>query len=134
MEKTYEEINAPIDDQSYLNPLFDDFDETLIKYVKYVGDRKYSRVNKVHHTGLNCAMAHKVMECEVHRRCYISDWFVDMKKCSSPFLVEIYKANSDFMKITSYMEFMDGLSTDDLIKRTNRVPEQMLGKMVVPVI
>ena len=57
-----------------------------------------------------------------------------LQKCNSPYIVGFYRADRCEEGINICMEYMDGGSLDLILKKVNRIPENILGKITESVL
>lgn len=93
-------------------------------------------VTKVRHKPSGITMARKMIHLEIKPaiRNQIMRELKVLHECISPYIVGFYGYFYSDGEISLCMEFMDGGSLDLMLKRTNRVPERILGKISVAVI
>jgi len=91
---------------------------------------------KVRHNPSGIIMARKLIHLEVKpsiRNQIIKELKI-LHNCNSPYIVGFYGAFYSEGEISICMEYMDGLSLDIVLKKANRIPEQILGKITVAVL
>jgi serine/threonine protein kinase len=93
-------------------------------------------VTKVMHRPSGLIMARKLIHLEVKPaiRTQIIRELKVLHECNSPHIVGFYGAFYSDGEINICMEYMDGGSLDLLLKKANRIPEQILGKVTIAVI
>ncbi|XP_054159585.1 dual specificity mitogen-activated protein kinase kinase 2-like, partial [Oppia nitens] len=93
-------------------------------------------VTKVIHRPSGLIMARKLIHLEVKPaiRSQIIRELKVLHECNSPHIVGFYGAFYSEGEINICMEYMDGGSLDLLLKKANRIPEQILGKVTIAVI
>ena len=57
-----------------------------------------------------------------------------LDECNSPYIVGFYGAFNSDGEISICMEYMDGGSLDLVLRKVNRIPEQILGKITEAVL
>ena len=57
-----------------------------------------------------------------------------LEECNSPYIVGFYGAFNSDGEISICMEYMDGGSLDLVLRKVNRIPEQILGKITESVL
>ncbi|RNA26255.1 dual specificity mitogen-activated kinase kinase 1-like [Brachionus plicatilis] len=84
----------------------------------------------------NVPMAKKLIPLEVKPviQSKILDELKVLQELKSPYLVEFYGAYASNEGINICMEYMDGGSMDLVLKKVNRVPENILGKIAESVL
>lgn len=93
-------------------------------------------VTKVKHTPSNQVLARKVIRLEVNaaERNRIMQELEVLKDCKSPYIVGYFGACHRNGEINLFMEYMDGRSLDSILSKTNRIREDILGKITISVI
>jgi mitogen-activated protein kinase kinase 1 len=88
-------------------------------------------VLKVRHRSTGIDMAKKLIHLEVKpliRQQILRELSV-LDECNSPYIVGYYGAFNSDGEISICMEYMDGGSLDLILRKVNRIPEQILGKI-----
>ena len=90
----------------------------------------------VRHRRLDVAMAKKLIHLEVKPaiRNQILRELTVLHECNSPYIVGFYGAYTCDGEISICMEYMDGGSLDLILKKVNRIPENILGKITESVL
>ena len=57
-----------------------------------------------------------------------------LEECNSPYIVGFYGAFTSDGEISICMEYMDGGSLDLVLRKVNRIPENILGKITESVL
>lgn len=93
-------------------------------------------VLKVTHKKTFLAMAKKLIHLEVKQaiRNQIIRELKVLDECNSPYIVGFYGAFNSDGEISICMEYMDGGSLDLVLKKVNRIPEPILGKITEAVL
>lgn len=93
-------------------------------------------VTKVRHIPTNTVLARKVIRVEVRpaERNRIMQELGVLKDCRSPYIVGYLSACHRGGEINLYMEYMDGNSLDEMLKKTSKISEPILGKVTVSVL
>eukprot|EP00794_Sanderia_malayensis_P010000 gene10000-11023_t len=93
-------------------------------------------VTKVRHKPSGIIMARKMIHLEIKPaiRNQIMRELKVLHECISPYIVGFYGYFYNAGEISLCMEYMDGGSLDLMLRKTNRVPERILGKISVAVI
>ncbi|GAV07794.1 hypothetical protein RvY_17592-2 [Ramazzottius varieornatus] len=93
-------------------------------------------VLRVRHRPSQLEMARKLIHLEVKpaiRNQIITELKI-LHECNSPYIVGFYGAFYDNGEISILMEYMDGGSLDQILRRGIRVPEDILGKITTCVL
>ncbi|OQV17165.1 Dual specificity mitogen-activated protein kinase kinase 2 [Hypsibius exemplaris] len=93
-------------------------------------------VMRVRHRLTNQIMARKIIHLEVKpaiRNQIVTELKI-LHDCNSPFIVGFYGHFYDNGEISILMEYMDGGSLDQVLRRGIRVPEDLLGKITADVL
>lgn len=90
----------------------------------------------VRHRRLDVAMAKKLIHLEVRPaiRNQILRELTVLHECNSPYIVGFYGAYTCDGEINICMEYMDGGSLDLVLRKVNRIPENILGKITESVL
>lgn len=93
-------------------------------------------VLKVRHRRTSIVMAKKLIHLEVKPaiRNQILRELTVLHECNSPYIVGFYGAFNSDGEISICMEYMDGGSLDLVLRRVNRIPEPVLGKITEAVL
>lgn len=93
-------------------------------------------VTKVKHISSNQILARKVIRLEVSpaERSRIMQELEVLKDCNCEYIVSYFGAYQRNVEINLFMEYMDGRSLDSILKKTARIPEDILGKITLSVI
>jgi len=93
-------------------------------------------VLKVKHKPTNLIMARKLIRLEIKPaiRNQILRELKVLHECNSPYIVGFYGAFYNDGEISICMEYMDGGSLDLILKKTQRVPENILGVVTYSVL
>lgn len=88
-------------------------------------------VLKVRHRKFNTAMAKKLIHLEIKPaiRNQILRELTVLHECNSPYIVGFYGAFNSDGEISICMEYMNGGSLDLILRKVNRIPEHILGKI-----
>ncbi len=88
-------------------------------------------VLKVRHRKTNIEMAKKLIHLEVKPaiRTQILRELTVLHECNSPYIVGFYGAYTSDGEINICMQYMDGGSLDLVLRKVNRIPERILGKI-----
>jgi hypothetical protein len=88
-------------------------------------------VLKVRHRKTNVEMAKKLIHLEVKPaiRTQILRELTVLHECNSPYIVGFYGAYTSDGEINICMQYMDGGSLDLVLRKVNRIPERILGKI-----
>lgn len=93
-------------------------------------------VTKILHRPTNLVMARKLIHLEIKpaiRNQIIRELKV-LHECNSPYIVGFYGAFYSDGEISICMEYMDGGSLDLVMKNAGRIPEKILGKIMISVL
>lgn len=109
-------------------------DDTV--YIADLGSGTSGRVTKVRHIPTNTILARKIIRVEVKaaERTRIMRELDVLKGCRSPYIVGYLSACHRSGEINLFMEYMDGNSLDEMMKKTSKIPEPILGKITVSVL
>ena len=90
----------------------------------------------VRHKRLDVQMAKKLIHLEVRPaiRNQILRELTVLHECNSPYIVGFYGAYTCDGEINICMEYMDGGSLDLVLRKVNRIPENILGKITEAVL
>ena len=93
-------------------------------------------VLKVRHRKTGTVMAKKLIHFEVKAaiRHQILRELTVLHECNSPYIVGFYGAFNSDGEISICMEYMDGGSLDLVLRKVNRIPEPILGKITESVL
>lgn len=93
-------------------------------------------VLKVRHRKFNIDMAKKLIHLEVKPaiRTQILRELTVLHECNSPYIVGFYGAFTSDGEINICMQYMDGGSLDLVLRKVNRIPERILGKITEAVL
>lgn len=93
-------------------------------------------VCKVRHKETGTIMARKMIRLEVKAstRSNILQELEILNECKSPYIVRYYGACHVNGEINLYMEYMNGGSLDQILKRAGRIEERILGKVTIAVL
>jgi mitogen-activated protein kinase kinase 1 len=93
-------------------------------------------VLKVRHKKTGTVMAKKLIHLEVKAaiRNQILRELTVLHECNSPYMVGFYGAFCSDGEISICMEYMDGGSLDLVLRKVNRIPENILGKITESVL
>jgi mitogen-activated protein kinase kinase 1 len=93
-------------------------------------------VLKVRHRRTAIVMAKKLIRLEVKPaiRNQILRELTVLEECNSPFIVGFYGAFISSGDINICMEYMDGGSLDLILRKVNRIPEKILGRITEAVL
>jgi hypothetical protein len=113
-------------------PTVDHFNESLIRRVKSICHGLHSTVEKARQDHAVRDYARK--KFAAHDQVLAERWLEQLDSYHSPQLLAVYGAKiSHSLQVTIYMEFMDCLSFDAILNAVNRVPADVMSKLVVPV-
>merc|ERR1712126_738759 len=93
-------------------------------------------VTKILHKPTKLIMARKLIHLEIKpaiRQQIIRELKV-LHECNSPYIVGFYGAFYSDGEISICMEYMDGGSLDMVMKNAGRIPENILGKIMISVL
>ncbi|KAI3386998.1 hypothetical protein SNEBB_004805 [Seison nebaliae] len=101
------------------------------KTVCEVGAGNGGFVNKVIHTKSKVILARKIIRLEVREkeRNRIVNELEVLHKCNSPYIIGFFGAFHDSCELSILMEYMDGGSLDQLLRKVNRVPENICSRI-----
>ncbi|XP_033121184.1 dual specificity mitogen-activated protein kinase kinase 1-like [Anneissia japonica] len=93
-------------------------------------------VTKVRHKRSGLIMARKLIHLEIKPaiRLQIFRELTILHECNSPYVVGFYGAFYSDGEISICMEHMDGGSLDLVLKRADKIPERILGKVTIAVL
>ncbi|XP_077989438.1 dual specificity mitogen-activated protein kinase kinase 1-like [Glandiceps talaboti] len=134
-EQQRQRLESFLTQKAKLNELGDLNGDDFSK-VEELGQGNGGVVTKVLHKPSSLIMARKLIRLEIKpaiRNQIIRELKV-LHDCNSPYIVGFYGSFYSDGEISICMEYMDGGSLDVILKKAERIPEKILGKITIAVL